>query len=148
MKNSRGCGADKGEMQHYFNMFASLDYDGFSKGYRHAEPNVPEHKIAVAFTQGDTNGDGRISFKELRKMTEDMDGSGSGSESGSESDDRRDQEALEYWKKFSKKGEDGRIMDRRGFVDAYNTASPGVSTREVRTAWDMADRNQDKNLSR
>jgi Ca2+-binding EF-hand superfamily protein len=119
-KAQKRCGGNKGdnELQHYFNKFATLDRDGFAEGYRMAEgDHVTDEMIDGAFKHGDRNGDGRLSYKELRKLAEDMN-DGSGSDSGSDSDSMDEEDLKKFYHQFS--GMDG---------------EKGMSIKEFETAW-------------
>lgn len=149
---------EEDDLQHYFNMFAKLDFDGFSSGWRMEDMDAHDEDIWEAFDYADRNYDGYVGFRELKRMVKDwelMEDDDDHEGRRQRGRDRRDNDdyytesgreeeemsADDYWYMFAEPGEEWMSYD--GFARGYNHAEPGVDQGTIDEAWNHGDANGD-----
>jgi len=73
MTEEKGEHHDEMSSDDYWKMFSdgkSMGFDGFLKGYRHADPNVSMETVKEHFAYGDMDKNGRLDYNEFMALVE------------------------------------------------------------------------------
>lgn len=130
-------------MQMYWDKFASdqaygMTQDEFARGYMAADASVGEDQVYEAFTYGDMDLNGRLSWEEFQKLY--WEGQNDGRDHGG--DGSMEMSAKDMYNKFAR-SDPNKGMSYDEFAEGYRFADPGVTDAMIDEAFMSGDQNQD-----